>query len=451
MKISTRLYLALALTAIMIAAIGAIHAWFEARQAQEDHTATVQALIAKIAALSSLAHEYGANAHPRIERQWHVQVSTIRDLISKLHDFETVRSLDISLQNADRAFSQLRQNNAERQGTRTRSAGAKETARLNVIESAIKSLMRLEVEKLLSGADLIAAESRQKADALRRQAATVTTAIVILFLALVVAITLPAIRKATRSISTLADGVSAFGEGNLAHRIAVEGGGEIARLAVQFNAMAEAIDCSIQREREHVAALEREIEVRRNAEASLRNSEQQQGAFFELAAVGLAQADPRNGRLLRVNDRYCEIYGYPRDELLQMTSVQATHPEDRERNVSLLQRLHNGEVDTIDMEKRVVRKNGSIIWVHVNATVARDASGSPSRALAVVLDITARKQVEQELRLSRQRLALHVEQTPLAVIEFDLEGCVRQWNPAAVRTFGFSREQAIGQHWKFMV
>src|ERR1019366_2409120 len=55
------------------------------------------------------------------------------------------------------------------------------------------------------------------------------------------------------------------------------------------------------------------------------------------------------------------------------------------------------------------------------------------------------------LQLSRQKLALHVEQTPLAVIEFDLEGRVREWNPAAVTMFGYSREEAIGQHWSFIV
>lgn len=58
---------------------------------------------------------------------------------------------------------------------------------------------------------------------------------------------------------------------------------------------------------------------------------------------------------------------------------------------------------------------------------------------------------EEELRLSRQWLALHVQQTPLAVIEFDLGGRVRDWNPAAVTIFGFSREEAIGRYWSFMV
>src|SRR5450756_2908247 len=81
----------------------------------------------------------------------------------------------------------------------------------------------------------------------------------------------------------------------------------------------------------------------------------------------------------------------------------------------------------------------------------RDEQGSIGSLLAITRDITERKQAEDELQLSQQRLSLHVEQTPLAVIEFDLEGRVREWNPAAAAVFGYSREAAIGQHWTFIV
>jgi len=61
------------------------------------------------------------------------------------------------------------------------------------------------------------------------------------------------------------------------------------------------------------------------------------------------------------------------------------------------------------------------------------------------------KQAEHDLKLSQQRLALHVQQTPLAAIEFNIDGRVREWNPAAAKEFGYSREEAIGQHWTFIV
>jgi PAS domain S-box-containing protein len=67
------------------------------------------------------------------------------------------------------------------------------------------------------------------------------------------------------------------------------------------------------------------------------------------------------------------------------------------------------------------------------------------------VEITERRRVEEETRLSRQRLALHVQKTPLAVIEFDLDRRVVAWNPAAERIFGYSQDEAFGQKWTFIV
>ncbi|MBI4292337.1 MAG: PAS domain S-box protein [Betaproteobacteria bacterium] len=452
MKISTRLYFALALTAIMIAAIGAIYALLEEsqRQGEEDSDAG-RILVGQIAALHSLAHEYAAISQPRIERQWQLQISRIRERVKSLNALGAVRSLEISLDNADRAFARLRQNHVERITARKRAAGAEDMARFDAVEGAVHSLMRLEIEKLLSSAELIAVEAHQRIDALRGQAAAAMAAVVVLFLTLVVAITLPATIKTTRSISSLIGGVSAFGRGDFVHRVAIEGNDEMALLAKQFNAMAETIEGALQREREHAAALQREINDRNKAEGSLRRSEEQYRAFFELAAVGLAQADLPGGRLVRVNDRYCEIVGYSRAEVLGMTIFDLTHPEDRERNARRARRLFAGEVASLNFEKRILRKDGTTVWVLVNATLPRDTASHPKQSVAVYLDITGRKQAEEESRLSRQRLALHVQQTPLAVIEFDVDGRVRDWNPAAFRLFGYSREEAIGQHWSFIL
>ncbi len=79
-----------------------------------------------------------------------------------------------------------------------------------------------------------------------------------------------------------------------------------------------------------------------------------------------------------------------------------------------------------------------------------DADGRPSGVVTITRDAPERKRAEQEIELSRQRLSLHVERTPLAVIEFDLEGRVREWNPAAARVFGYQREDVVGRHWTFL-
>jgi PAS domain S-box-containing protein len=98
--------------------------------------------------------------------------------------------------------------------------------------------------------------------------------------------------------------------------------------------------------------------------------------------------------------------------------------------------------------------------VHLTTTFGRDAwlnytvttferAGTP-HFLMMVEDITDRKTKEEEIRLSRQRLDLHVKHTPLAVIEFTRDGHIARWNPAAAEIFGFSEEEAVGQHWTFI-
>ena len=81
----------------------------------------------------------------------------------------------------------------------------------------------------------------------------------------------------------------------------------------------------------------------------------------------------------------------------------------------------------------------------------KDAAGKTIGLVFTLADVTGHKLAEEDLQLSKQRLSLHVEQTPLAVIEFDTGGQVQAWNPAASAMFGYSREEAVGQYWTFIV
>src|ERR1035437_7269619 len=96
-------------------------------------------------------------------------------------------------------------------------------------------------------------------------------------------------------------------------------------------------------------------------------------------------------------------------------------------------------------------RDGRLLTIESSTNPILNEHGESIGFLAIQHDVTERKQAAAELQLSQQRLSLHVEQTPLAVIEYDPTGRVRQWNPAAVAMFGYSREEAIGQDWIFIV
>ncbi len=95
-------------------------------------------------------------------------------------------------------------------------------------------------------------------------------------------------------------------------------------------------------------------------EEALRISDAGFRAMFELSGVGMIQADAPGFRFTRVNQKFCEIAGYSAEELLSKTYIGLTHPEDRQRDMAELARVLRGKADSWSIEKRCVRKDGSL-------------------------------------------------------------------------------------------
>jgi PAS domain S-box-containing protein len=137
----------------------------------------------------------------------------------------------------------------------------------------------------------------------------------------------------------------------------------------------------------------RQIEdQRKQAEEKLRESEERYRAIINQAVTGVVCSD-LDGNLTLVNQKYCDITGYWADELSQRRMQDITHPEDLPRNVELFHRMRT-EGTPFEIEKRYIRKDGSIVWVNNSVSAIRDQDGKPQSAVAIVLDITERKQAE---------------------------------------------------------
>ncbi len=138
-------------------------------------------------------------------------------------------------------------------------------------------------------------------------------------------------------------------------------------------------------------------------EEALLVSEEASRATFELAAVGMAHVGT-DGRFLQVNDKLCAIVGYQRDELLQMSFQDITHPEDLEADLDYVRQALSGEIKTYSMEKRYIRKDGSTVWANLTVSLVRSDTGAARHFISVVEDITAQNNAEEELKRLRHQL-----------------------------------------------
>jgi diguanylate cyclase (GGDEF)-like protein/PAS domain S-box-containing protein len=155
-------------------------------------------------------------------------------------------------------------------------------------------------------------------------------------------------------------------------------------------------------EPEYLIGVVEDISDRKYGEELLQDSEERFQAIFEQAAVGM-EICTLEGRFFRLNQKFCDIIGYSRIELLERTFQDITHPEDLPASLELKRQLLAGEIPYYSLEERYVRKDGSIVWVNMMLSLMRDAIGEPKYFIGVVEDISARKQAEVALRESEER------------------------------------------------
>jgi PAS domain S-box-containing protein len=146
------------------------------------------------------------------------------------------------------------------------------------------------------------------------------------------------------------------------------------------------------------------VTERRRAENELRESEKRFRVLFENAGVGVAQGDSNTGRFLKVNQKYGAILGYSREEMENINFQSITYPDDLPKNLDLLEQLKRGEIPEFTMEKRYIRKDGTLVWVLLTVSPLWNPGEPPSTHITVVHDITEQKRVEYALRYSEAQI-----------------------------------------------
>ena len=180
----------------------------------------------------------------------------------------------------------------------------------------------------------------------------------------------------------------------------------------------------------------------RSAEDAARRQSETLSALIDNAPIGEAVVAP-DGTFLRVNRALCEIVGYSNPELLALTFQDITHPDDLEADLDQVRQVLAGDIDTYQMLKRYIRKDGETVWIKLSVSLVRDGRDAPLYFISQIEDITEARAIEEELVRSEVRLRAIIA----AMREgygLTVAGRITAVNDALCELTGFSREELIG-------
>lgn len=195
-----------------------------------------------------------------------------------------------------------------------------------------------------------------------------------------------------------------------------------------------------------MVGIDRDITERKENEARLRESEERFRVVFDQAPVGIAMVD-LGFHLMRANQAYCQMLGYTEKELSALTISDITHPEDVEENMRLQKMLGQGLIPEYEMEKRFIRKDGSIAQGLLIASLLTNEEDEAVCFIGQVLDITSKKEQEQQLFESEMRYRMLFSRGNDAIFIYHLENgrpsAFKEVNAVAGHLLGYTEEEFL--------
>jgi PAS domain S-box-containing protein len=152
-----------------------------------------------------------------------------------------------------------------------------------------------------------------------------------------------------------------------------------------------------------------DITDRKRVEEALKESEEKLSAVFDIANVGISITDA-NGRYVLFNNFWTDSFGYSSEEMKNLTNIDVTHPEDREKSRELFNGVVEGRSDKYRIEKRYIRKDGSVFWGDLSVSVIRDKNNKVINVVGIIQDITEAKKAELEIKIKNDELSAAMEE-----------------------------------------
>ncbi|OGP68914.1 MAG: hypothetical protein A2031_05855 [Deltaproteobacteria bacterium RBG_19FT_COMBO_43_11] len=191
--------------------------------------------------------------------------------------------------------------------------------------------------------------------------------------------------------------------------------------------------------------ISRDVTSRKQAEKSLRQSEEKYRSILENMEDGYYETD-LTGNFTFFNDSLCKIYGYPRKELMGMNDEQYTDEENAKKVFKFFNKIYRtGESGKI-FDNEIIRKDGAKRQIEVSGSLKKDSLGNPTGFSGIIRDITERKRAEEVLRQSEEKYRTIIETIQEGYFEIDLAGNFTFVNDAQCKITGTPREQLIGKN-----
>lgn len=178
---------------------------------------------------------------------------------------------------------------------------------------------------------------------------------------------------------------------------------------------------------------------RKIANDALMESERKFRTIFDNAAIGIVMAEP-SGKFLLVNEAFCKLVGYKKEDLENVSFEDITFSEDLTREKELIQRAKRKKENGYQVEKRYIHKNGNLIWAKVTVQFKWKNNSHIDYILGLAEDITQQKMAQDALLESERKYREFAELLPQVVFEIDLEGKLLFVNKAGLENFEYSRE-----------
>jgi two-component system, cell cycle sensor histidine kinase and response regulator CckA len=195
--------------------------------------------------------------------------------------------------------------------------------------------------------------------------------------------------------------------------------------------------------------LDRVVEMalfKHRMEKRLRESEERFRKVFEQGPLGMFMAS-RNGKIEAANARFCEMIGYPEAEITRHTFLGLLHPDDAVDAATHSERLWHRELRSDSVERRLLRKDGGVLWARLTVSVVRDETERPLHFFGMIEDVTDRRNVEQALRASEERYRTLVETMAEAIVVLDRGGRMTYANRPLLEVLGRPEEEVKDRLW----